>query len=72
MSEQSVALYRDVERRELNLTFPVTLNPETWEFHLLLVYFGGSTINEDYVVESVPSLQLAYFLTADNPRQDAM
>ncbi|XP_076684243.1 patched domain-containing protein isoform X2 [Andrena cerasifolii] len=62
----------DVERRKLNLTFPVTLNPETWELHLLLVYFGGSTINEDYVVESVPSLQLAYFLTADNPRQDAI
>ncbi|XP_017764306.1 PREDICTED: patched domain-containing protein 3 [Eufriesea mexicana] len=59
----------DVEKRELNLTFPVTLNPETWHIHLLPVYFGGSVVKER-VVESVPSMQLAYFLRADNTRQD--
>ncbi|KAF3430194.1 hypothetical protein E2986_13313 [Frieseomelitta varia] len=62
----------DVEKRELNLTFPVTLNPITWDIHLLPVYFGGSVINEDLIIESVPSMQLAYFLTADNARQDAI
>ncbi|XP_017877278.1 patched domain-containing protein 3 [Ceratina calcarata] len=62
----------EVEKRELNLTFPVTVIPETWEIHLLPVYFGGSVLDEDQVVESVPSMQLAYFLTVDNPRQDAI
>ncbi|XP_034190230.2 patched domain-containing protein isoform X1 [Osmia lignaria lignaria] len=62
----------DVENRELNLTFPVTLNPVTWDIHLLPVFFGGSVINEDLIIESVPSLQLAYFLAADNARQDAI
>ncbi|CAK9817866.1 Patched domain-containing protein 3 [Anthophora plagiata] len=62
----------DVEQRKLNLTFPVTLNPITWDIHLLPVYFGGSVINEDLVIESVPSFQLGYFLTTDNPRQDAI
>ncbi|XP_071874799.1 patched domain-containing protein isoform X3 [Bombus fervidus] len=62
----------DVEKRELNLTFPVTLNPVTWDIHLLPVYFGGSVIDEDLIIESVPSMQLAYFLTVDNARQDAI
>ncbi|XP_078042830.1 patched domain-containing protein isoform X2 [Augochlora pura] len=65
-------IMEDVEKRELNLTFPLMLNPVTWVFHLLPVYFGGSVINEDRVVESVPSMQLAYFLTVDNARQDAI
>ncbi|XP_076630786.1 patched domain-containing protein [Colletes latitarsis] len=61
-----------VERRELNLTFPMTFHPDTWVFHFLPVYFGGTVINEDRVVESAPSVQLAYFLTAENPRQNAI
>lgn len=61
-----------MEKKELNLTFPVTLNPVTWDFYILPVYFGGSVIDKDLMIESVPSMQLAYFLTADNARQDAM
>lgn len=65
-------IVEDVEKRELNLTFPALLNPVTWQLHLLPVYFGGSKINEDTTIESVPSMQLAYFIAADNPRQDAI
>lgn len=61
-----------MEKKELNLTFPVTLNPVTWDFYILPVYFGGSVIDKDLMIESVPSMQLAYFLTADNARQDAI
>lgn len=67
-----VAFSRDVESKELRLTFPLMLHPDTWQILLLPVYFGGSVLNEDKQIESVPSMQLAYFLTADNPRQDAM
>ncbi|XP_054003081.1 patched domain-containing protein 3 isoform X1 [Hylaeus anthracinus] len=65
-------IIEDVEKRELNLTFPVMFNPVTWEIHFLPVYFGGSVINEDLVVETAPSMQLAYFLSADSSRLDAI
>ncbi|KZC09210.1 Patched domain-containing protein 3 [Dufourea novaeangliae] len=65
-------IIKDVEKKELNLTFPVMLNPVSWEIHMLPVYFGGSVINEDQEIESVPSMQLAYFLAAENSRQDAI
>lgn len=63
---------QDVENRELNLTFPVMFNPVTWDAHLFPVFFGGSVITEDLTIETVPSVQLAYFITVDNPRQDAI
>ncbi|KAG7207898.1 hypothetical protein KM043_009492 [Ampulex compressa] len=62
----------DVEKRELNLTFPVMFNPVTWDAHLFPVFFGGSVLSEDLTIESVPSVQLAYFVTVDNQRQDAI
>ncbi|XP_046426062.1 patched domain-containing protein 3 [Neodiprion virginianus] len=62
----------DVESRELNLTFPVMFNPVTWDAHAFPVYFGGSIINDDSTIETVPSIQLAYFVTADTKRQDAI
>ncbi|XP_015605307.1 patched domain-containing protein 3 [Cephus cinctus] len=62
----------EVESRELNLTFPLMLNPVTWDTHLFPVYFGGSVITEDMTIETVPSVQLAYFIAADNKRQDAI
>ncbi|XP_066586753.1 patched domain-containing protein 3 [Prorops nasuta] len=60
----------DVEKGELNLTFPVMFNPVTWDAHLFPVYFGGSKISDDFTIVTVPSVQLAYFITVDNPRQD--
>ncbi|KAL0122168.1 hypothetical protein PUN28_007128 [Cardiocondyla obscurior] len=63
---------KDVERRELNMTFPIMFNPVTWDVHLLPAYFGGSVVNDDHTIESAPSVQLAYFITVDSPRQDAI
>ncbi|XP_070168172.1 patched domain-containing protein 3 [Polyergus mexicanus] len=60
----------DVERRKLNLTFPITINPTTWDAHLLPVFFGGSVLNDDLTVKSVPSIQLGYFIKVDSPQQD--
>jgi hypothetical protein len=64
--------FSDVEKGVLNLTFPVMFNPVTWDVHLFPVYFGGSVLNENLTIESVPSLQLGYFITVDDERQDAM
>ena len=65
-------LYSDVESGALNLTFPIMFNPVTWDAHVFPVYFGGSILTEDLTIESVPSVQLGYFITVDSPRQNAM
>ena len=61
----------EVENRTLNLTFPIMFNPVTWDAHAFPVYFGGTVVNEDGLIVSVPSIQLVYFVTADTKRQDA-
>ncbi len=57
-----------VESKQLNLTFPVMINPVTWDAHTFPAFFGRIQRNED-VIEKVPSVQLMYFL-ADDTRQD--
>lgn len=46
-------------------------NPVTWDAHTFPVYFGGTVVNDDGIIISVPSLQLAYFVNADTNTQDA-
>ncbi|KAK0078399.1 hypothetical protein PV325_002536 [Microctonus aethiopoides] len=61
-----------VESRELNLTFPVMFNPVTFDTHLFPVYFGGSVIDEDLIINSVPAVQLGYFIAVDDEQQDTI
>ncbi|XP_071634893.1 patched domain-containing protein 3 [Temnothorax longispinosus] len=66
-------IMKDVERRDVNLTFPWVFNPvNTGEALVLALKFGGSVVNADSTIESTPSVQLAYFITAGSPRQDAI
>ncbi|XP_014241430.1 patched domain-containing protein 3 isoform X2 [Cimex lectularius] len=53
----------------LNLTFPIMINPETWDAHIFPVYFGGPVVRDGFIVK-VPSMQLAYFVNADSKYQD--
>lgn len=40
--------------------------------HAFPVFFGGTKVSADAAyIESVPSLHLVYFVTADTKRQDA-
>lgn len=59
-----------VEKKQLNLTFPVMINPVTWDVHAFPAFFGGSVLGEDDVIERVPSVQLLYFVTDDTKMQD--
>ncbi|KAH0552327.1 patched domain-containing protein 3 [Cotesia glomerata] len=61
-----------VESHQINLTFPVMMNPVTFDVHIFPVYFGGSVITESLTIESVPAVQIGYFLAVDNQRQDAI
>ncbi|XP_058795764.1 patched domain-containing protein 3 [Phymastichus coffea] len=65
-------IIEDVENKEMNLTFPISFNPVTWTPHLIPVYFGGSVVNEDLVLEAAPALQMGYFVVVDNAKQDAI
>lgn len=55
---------------ELNLTFPFMLNPVTWDSHVFPVFFGGTKLDSNLNIESVPAIQLVYFATADTKKQD--
>ncbi|XP_045445427.1 patched domain-containing protein 3 isoform X2 [Melitaea cinxia] len=59
----------EVERGELNLTFPIMFNPVTWEAHAFPVFFGGSKVVDD-IIESVPAVQLVWFLRTDTKLQE--
>ncbi|XP_030375300.1 patched domain-containing protein 3 [Scaptodrosophila lebanonensis] len=65
------AIMDDIESGQLNLTFPLMFNPVTWDAHAFPVFFGGTKLTEDNYIISVPAIQLVYFVTADNKRQDA-
>ncbi|XP_053625980.1 patched domain-containing protein 3 isoform X2 [Plodia interpunctella] len=58
----------EVERGELNLTFPIMFNPVTWEAHAFPVFFGGSKVVDDIIV-SVPAVQLVWFVRTDTKVQ---
>ncbi|GJQ75560.1 hypothetical protein Trydic_g17642 [Trypoxylus dichotomus] len=61
----------EVERGELNLTFPLMFNPVTWDAHAFPVFFGGTELSEEGFIISVPSVQLVYFGNVDSKRLEA-
>lgn len=66
------SLYLQVETGNLSLSWPIMLNPVSWDAHAFPVYFGGTKVTDDASsIVSVPSLHLVYFVTADTKRQDA-
>lgn len=44
-------------------------NPVTWEAHAFPVYFGGAKVVDD-IIESVPAVQLVWFVRTDNKIQE--
>ncbi|CAH0748353.1 unnamed protein product [Diatraea saccharalis] len=44
-------------------------NPVTWEAHAFPVFFGGSKVVDD-IIESVPAVQLVWFVRTDNKLQE--
>lgn len=44
-------------------------NYKTFDIHVLPVFFGGSKLDENRHVISVPAMQMVYFVAVDTPRQ---
>ena len=58
-----------IERREINLTYPIWFNPTTYKgYGPFPMYFGGISVsNVTNTIESVEALSLTYFLDAQEP-----
>ncbi|XP_030763532.1 patched domain-containing protein 3 isoform X2 [Sitophilus oryzae] len=65
-------IMEDVENHNINLTFPLMINPVTWDTHILPIFFGGTEVSEDGIIISVPSVQLVYFGNADSRKIDTL
>lgn len=44
-------------------------NGQTFDQHILPVFFGGTELTENNTVASVPAMQMVYFVAVDTPRQ---
>lgn len=64
-------LMPQVENGTFNITYPLMLNPSTFETYVFPHFFGGPVVNNDSVVESVQALSIFYWLKTNTPKQDA-
>lgn len=55
-------LIPSIEVGEINITYPVYFNPDTFEAYTLPAYFGGIQVSDKYTVEKVDAVSLTYFL----------
>ncbi|XP_031621390.1 patched domain-containing protein 3 isoform X2 [Contarinia nasturtii] len=62
-------IINDIVSGNMSLTFPIMFNEKTFDYHILPVFFGGTTVSPEGTVVSVPALQLVYFVAVDTPRQ---
>jgi len=52
-----------IERRQLNLTYPIWLSPSTYKaYGPFPMYFGGIKLTEDNTIDGVEAVSLVYFL----------
>lgn len=58
-----------LENGTSELSFPVMFNSQTFDQHILPVFFGGTELTENNTVASVPAMQMVYFVAVDTPRQ---
>ena len=58
------AFVDQIERREIQLTYPFWLSPTTFQGYAFPMYFGGVNVSEINTIESVEAMSLTYFLDA--------
>lgn len=63
-------LMPQVEAREFNLTYPIMLNPNTFETYVFPHYLGGVNLTGFSILESVKALSIFYWLRNNNMKED--
>lgn len=61
------AYIEDIESRELNLTYPIWLSPDTFKAYAFPMFFGGFHLTEDSTIEGIEAVSLFYFLDTTEP-----
>lgn len=64
--------FSDPEHNETKIVFPAMFNPVTFDLHILPIHFGGTVVDEDNTVVSLPAVQLGYFIAVDTKLQNDM
>ncbi|XP_069953395.1 patched domain-containing protein 3-like isoform X2 [Cherax quadricarinatus] len=60
-----------IENGTFNLTYPLMLNPTTFETYVFPHFFGGTVLTNDSMVVSVKALSIFYWLKTNTAKQDA-
>ncbi|XP_044014155.1 patched domain-containing protein 3-like [Aphidius gifuensis] len=55
-----------------SINFPVMFSPIDFKPIIFPVHFGGTKVYENSTIESVPAVQLAYFIAVDTERQKTL
>ncbi len=61
------AYIEEIESRELNLTYPIWLSPDTFKAYAFPMFFGGFHLTEDSTIEGIEAVSLFYFLDTTEP-----
>lgn len=64
-------LMPEVENKTYNLTYPLMLNPATFETYVFPHYLGGVNVTDDNVLLSTQALSLFYWLKNNTPKEDS-
>ncbi|QQP51320.1 Uncharacterized protein FKW44_012644 [Caligus rogercresseyi] len=51
-----------VETGEINMTYPIYFDPNTFETYVLPVFFGGVSLSDINTVTEVKAVAISYFL----------
>lgn len=63
-------LMPEVQNRTFNLTYPLMLNPNTFETYVFPFFFGGIEVSELDTIESASALSILYWLRTNNKNED--
>jgi hypothetical protein len=62
-----------IENGSLRASYPIMLNPETFESHVMAIHLGGVRLtNDSYSIDHAEAAALNYFIAVDSPEDDEM
>lgn len=63
-------LMPEVENKTFNLTYPLMLNPNTFETYIFPLFFGGTNVSDLDTIESAAALSISYWLRTNTKNED--
>ena len=60
----------DIEDGSLNMTYPLMLNPLTFDLYVFPLFFGGMTLSNQSTIEVARALSISYWIRTNTPEED--